>query len=197
MRFHILPVRRLRQALPAVALSALLAACSGGHDPKVSGTLSGLGTNQAVTLQNNLADTTTLTANGSFTFPNALSGGMPYNVTVYEQPQNQRCTVTNGYGDINQDGDDVDSVVVTCIDVASLGGTVTGLPAGSSVTLANDTQQLPIATNGEFLFANDLTIGASYNVTVSVQPVGATCVVANGQGVASAATAVQITVTCR
>ena len=185
------------RALPVLTLAAALAACGGRGEPKVSGTVTGLASGQSVTLQNNYTDATTVTANGRFTFPLALSGGYPYDVTVLTQPQGQSCTVTNGYGSIDQNGDSVDSVVVTCVDVGTLGGSVSGLPTGSSVTLANGAQQLVLAGNGSFVFPGSLPVGTAYGVVVAVQPAGATCVVANGQGVAVAGVAAVVTVQCR
>ena len=66
---------------------------------------------------------------------------------------------------------------------ASLGGTLSGLPGNTSVTLQNNAaNDLTVAANGSFWFAGTLASGASYAVTVLTQPVGASCSVANGSG---------------
>jgi len=65
----------------------------------------------------------------------------------------------------------------------TIGGTVSGLAGGTSVTLLNNgTDSLTINANGNFTFANTLSAGAAYNVTVSTQPISQTCTVTNGAG---------------
>ncbi|WP_233836604.1 beta-propeller fold lactonase family protein [Paraburkholderia sp. ZP32-5] len=163
----------------------------------VGGMLSGLGTGASVTLLDNGSDTKTVSANGAFTFPTALAGGASWNVTVGTQPVGETCTVNNASG--TQIGANVTAVSVACSanPTYSIGGTVSGLRAGASVALQNngaDTQA--VATNGSFVFATQLLGGASYNVTVSTQPVGETCTVTNGSNVVGAANVTSVNVTC-
>jgi hypothetical protein len=71
---------------------------------------------------------------------------------------------------------------------ATIGGTVGGLRSGASVTLQdNNGDNLAISSDQGFSFPTTLAIGATYNVTVLAQPVGETCVVANGAGIIDAA----------
>jgi hypothetical protein len=64
-----------------------------------------------------------------------------------------------------------------------IGGTVSGLGQGLSVTLLNNgSDALTLSSNGSFAFARLLDDNASYAVTVQTQPVGQTCSVANGSG---------------
>ena len=66
---------------------------------------------------------------------------------------------------------------------ASVGGTLSGLPSGNTVTLQNNSaNNLAVNANGSFSFSGTLDSGASYSVTVLTQPVSATCSVANGTG---------------
>ena len=68
----------------------------------------------------------------------------------------------------------------------TLGGTVTGLTAGQSVTLRNNGgSALTITANGSFAFSNTLFDGAGYSVTALTQ-YSKTCTVANGTGTATA-----------
>jgi hypothetical protein len=181
----------------AVALLAILvAACTGNNLTSVGGTLSGLNTGASVTLQNNGDDTLTLTANGAFHFPTVVPGGSTYSVTVLTQPAGQTCSVTDGSGTLDPQGDPVDTVVVTCTTTSSLGGTVSGLAAGTSVTLANGTTLLPVDVNGAFAFPGTLPVGTAYDVTVAVQPAGQTCVVTNGTGTIAAGGSLTVVVTC-
>lgn len=66
----------------------------------------------------------------------------------------------------------------------SVGGTVTGLAAGTSVSLAmNGGTPIQINANGGFTFSGGLASGAGYNVVVTSQPAGQTCLVNYGSGV--------------
>ncbi|MEL6868317.1 MAG: hypothetical protein AAFO81_00825 [Pseudomonadota bacterium] len=79
----------------------------------------------------------------------------------------------------------------------SIGGTASGV-AGSGLTLQNNgADSLAIAADGNFTFATEINSGASYDVTVTTQPVSPTqtCTVANGSGTATA-DVTNVTVTC-
>jgi N-acetylneuraminic acid mutarotase len=67
----------------------------------VAGTLRGLAAGKSITLSNNGADTLTLTANGSFTFPGTFGNGTPYDVAITTSPAGQACAVTEGAGLLN------------------------------------------------------------------------------------------------
>jgi hypothetical protein len=86
----------------------------------------------------------------------------------------------------------------------TVGGTLTGLPAGDTVTLQdNGSDNLTLSTNGTFTFPTALPNGQSYSVTVSrtggetsiltdiYQPV-----VANGSGTISGANVTNVAVQC-
>jgi hypothetical protein len=65
----------------------------------------------------------------------------------------------------------------------SLGGTVNGLEAGSTLVLQNNGgDNLAIGANGGFVFSASLAPGSMYEVTVSTQPAGETCTVNNASG---------------
>ncbi|MFM0608830.1 beta-propeller fold lactonase family protein [Paraburkholderia sediminicola] len=163
----------------------------------VGGTVSGLGTGASVTLLDNGADATAVSANGAFTFPTALAGGASWGVTIGTQPAGETCTVSNGSG--TQIGANVTAVTVACSPdpTYSIGGTVSGLRTGASVALQNNgADTLAVATNGSFVFATQLLGGASYNVTISTQPAGETCTVTNGSDTVSAANVTSVSVTC-
>ena len=157
----------------------------------ISGTLSGL--SGSVTLQNNGGDDLVLNANGPFTFTTQINNGSTYNVTVFAQPAGQVCTVSNGSGTVL--GANVTSIGVTCANLYTVGGNVSGLTG--SVTLQNNGgDSLVIGANGAFTFATGLLDTAAYNVTVSSQPAGQTCTITNGSGNISAANVTNVTVTC-
>lgn len=66
----------------------------------------------------------------------------------------------------------------------TIGGTVSGLPEGDSVTLQNNgaDDELTVTKNGAFEFDEMILEDRSYSVSVSKQPAAARCVVANGSG---------------
>jgi hypothetical protein len=71
---------------------------------------------------------------------------------------------------------------------ATVGGTLSGLPSGSSVTLQNNAaNDITLSGNGSFVFPNNLASNATYAVTILTQPLGATCTVGNAAGTINAA----------
>lgn len=79
----------------------------------IGGTLTNLGANKSVILQNNGGNSLTPTSNGSFTFTTALVDGASYDVTASTQPTRQTCTVTSGSGTLSSAN--VTNVAVTCV----------------------------------------------------------------------------------
>jgi hypothetical protein len=86
----------------------------------------------------------------------------------------------------------------------TIGGTVSGLPSHvfgfNGLELQdNGGAEMPVEDNGSFTFPTAVASGATYSVTVTVDPnnpIAQTCVVANGSGTATAdVTTVQITCT--
>jgi uncharacterized repeat protein (TIGR03803 family) len=80
-----------------------------------------------------------------------------------------------------------------------IGGYVTGLSTGASLTLtlqAGTQQSTLSAGNGGFQFATAVPGGTSYTVTAGTAPTGETCTVANGSSSVSAADVTDIAVSC-
>lgn len=88
--------------------------------------------------------------------------------------------------------------LTACLGTVEVGGTVTGLPNGASVTLQNNGDVLTVSADGSFTFLEPIGDGDSYNVTVQTQPVGATCTVSGGSGTASGSdtNVTSVVVTC-
>lgn len=76
----------------------------------------------------------------------------------------------------------------------TLGGTVSGLPAGAIVTIGNGSDKKIVSANGPFTMDVKLNAGASYNLDAAPSP-GYTCQIANGSGTINANVA-NATVTC-
>lgn len=78
-----------------------------------------------------------------------------------------------------------------------VGGAVSGLVSGTSVTLQlNGANDLVEAANASYLFPKSLMEGTTYTVTVKTQPIGAMCNVANGTGTVPTMDVTNVDVTC-
>ena len=88
-----------------------------------------------------------------------------------------------GGGDDNNNG----STPPPAVGVFTVGGAVSGLGAGKTVTLQNlGTDDLTVNTNGNFVFNTRMDRGVAYAVTIKAQPAGQRCTVAQGTGTATA-----------
>jgi uncharacterized protein YggU (UPF0235/DUF167 family) len=180
----------------AANVTSVAVACK-ANDYTIGGTVSGLNSGASVTLLDNGADALKVTADGKFTFTTALASGSSYKVTVSVQPTGETCTVTAGTGTVV--AANVTSVAVACeASTYTIGGTVSGLISGRSVTLLdNGTDALKVTANGTFTFTTALATGAAYKVTVSVQPSGETCAVTDGSGTVGSADVTSVAVACK
>lgn len=163
----------------------------------VGGSVSGL-QGAGLMLQNNGGDDLSVAANGNFTFPASVAGGAGYAVTVKTQPGSpeQTCTVTSGTGLMN--GAHVSNVAVTCSTKSYyVKGTVSGL--NNSLTLQNNGgTPIVVSGNAPFFFPAQVASGATYAVTVQIQPTvpPQVCAVTNGTGVMGAADVTDVVVNC-
>jgi hypothetical protein len=79
----------------------------------------------------------------------------------------------------------------------SIGGTVTGLGAGT-VVLGNGGEPLSVSADGPFQFRTDFSTGSSYTVIVRSQPSfpAKDCTVTNGTGTMGAAAVTNVAIAC-
>ncbi len=202
-------IKLLRCAFLLVVL--LLAACGGGGGYggggmppagggmltyTIGGNVTGLGSGQQVTLDNNGANQLSVAANGTFTFTTPVALNSSYAVTVGTQPAGQICTVSNGSGTGVMAN--ITNVSVTCsANTYTISGSVTGLGSGQQVTLDNNgANPLTVTANGTFIFTTPVAYNSSYAITVGTQPAGQTCTVANGSGSGVTANITNVSVTC-
>ncbi|MQA21050.1 hypothetical protein [Rugamonas rivuli] len=200
-----------------------MAGCGGGGStapaapatPKsatISGSIAGLSANSTLLLVNSNAETIAVKATTSFKFANPVAAGTPYSVTLFANPNGNDCKVANGAGTVAQDGGDISNVAVTCQPAAigllkyNVGVTVSGLAAGGSVSFADAQGNiLKASANGLSVFAQSYSPlavpGANYNVTVSFNPTGQTCTLANNAGTndttPSFTNFINVTATCK
>jgi len=152
-------------------------------DFTVGGTVNDL-EGSGLVLRNNGGDDLPIDGNGPFHFDTALPSGSRYDVKIAAQPvnPNQTCSVQNGAGTVGSGN--VTNIVVTCeTRNFSVGGKVTHLRGiGSLVIQNNGGDDLQIGAEGRFTFPTRLPGGASYNVTISRQPLFTSCEVRHGSG---------------
>ncbi|ABZ95191.1 Pentraxin-related protein [Leptospira biflexa serovar Patoc strain 'Patoc 1 (Ames)'] len=78
----------------------------------------------------------------------------------------------------------------------NIGGAVSGLLPGTSVTLTNVNDSITVSSDGNFSFPTKLSTGQSYNVSLTTNGVGLTCSIANAQGVVQNSHITNVSVTC-
>lgn len=86
-----------------------------GNGATLGGTVSGLQSGLALTLQVNGFDTVNVNANGSYTFPHQINYGGSYSVTVLSQPSGQVCSIDNPTGSIGSPNLVINNINVSCI----------------------------------------------------------------------------------
>lgn len=173
------------------------------NDFTLGGTVTGLA-GTGLSLYEDEYTAVTITGNGPFVFPLTFASGTEYQVDIGTQPTgpSQTCTLTNATGTVG--AANVTNVQVTCTtNTYSIGGTVSGYaPPEVGLQLEdNGGAALAITASGNFTFPAQVASGATYNVTVSSQPVvpagpAPTCTVANGTGTVGAANVTNVAVTC-
>ncbi len=78
-----------------------------------------------------------------------------------------------------------------------VGGTLTGLSSGTSVTLKNGSASLTLAGNGAFSFPTQEASGSTYDVTVGTEPaLPEHCSVSQGSGTVNGANVTSVNVAC-
>lgn len=158
----------------------------------IGGTASGL--DGTLVLKNNDGDDLTLTEGGAFTFASSIANGAEYAVTIAQQPAGQTCSVANGSGVLS--GSNVTNVTVQCsANAYTVGGTVSGL-SGSLVLQNNAGDDLAVTTNGSFTFSSSVADAAAFSVTISSQPNGQSCSIANAAGTINGAAVTNVNLTC-
>ena len=206
----------IRPAL-ALALAASLAACGGSDKAEftVAGSVNGLVydglvlTNAGVPLK--VAPPSTAGAAVRFAFPDKLEYGDTYAVAVTTPPAHQNCEPGVPEGGIYANNADtagrlvtIDIAIVCRINTRPIGGTITGL-TGAGLVLANGstggsytaaTPGTPPATTPITYALPEVPFNTTYGVTVSKQPAGQICTVANPTGTMGDVAITNINVTC-
>ena len=199
----------------ALILAAALAGCGGKAQFAVQGTIAGLN-NDGLVLANG-GDTVKVPAGASsFVFPQQISYGTSYNITIQTQPAHMTCALGGATGSAGQNVA-IAAQVVCNQTTHTLGGQFTGLfqykdaTSATPDTLLNRTVvllngstggQLTVSSPadstgaGDFVFGSAVADGQAYGVTILTQPVGATCALVNGTGVMHESDVSNLVLTC-
>jgi hypothetical protein len=189
-------------AILALALS--LAACGGKASFPINGTVAGL-TYGGLVITTNGMDLAIPANATAFSFPNSLSYGDVYDITVKTPAAHEDCTTIDPLTGRNTGADTAGrfttiAVTLTCvIQQHSIGGAVTGLTTdGLVLTNGSAGGTVPIAAAAtSYAFPALVPYNVSYGVTVYTQPKDAVCTVANSSGVMGDANVTNIDVTCK
>ena len=187
--------------------TAIVAGCGGTKvvSETIGVTVTGLLPGTTLTLLDNGTDSLKITSNGTSTFATPIQAGNSYIVTIdtANPPVGQNCSVVNGIGLVEEALGSVTSVTVECVPSNIIvGGTISGLNSGATVTLENNgTELLTITGNGigsqPFAFTKPATFGGSYSVVVSQQPANQNCTITPASGTITANSVPNLSVTCK
>lgn len=210
----------MRSAL-ALLLAASLASCGGGGGTSypVSGSVSGLLYGPLILTtgsQNVSVNPTGIDSTGAanvinYTFPQSLSYGDPFFVTLGANPPHQTCTVGQSAAD-SAGHQAVINVAVLCVNTPHVvSGYVNGLTADGLLLINGSTsgvidQSLAVVqANAALTAAGTVTpsftfptvyFGQTYGLQVLTQPTGQTCTITNGTGTMGDADVTNVSVNC-
>jgi uncharacterized repeat protein (TIGR03803 family) len=160
--------------LSVIPLTLLLAACGGGGG---GGSASAPANTDGGSTANNGGSTAN---NGGNT---ANNGGSTAN--------NGGNTANNGGSTANNGGN------TPVDDTYSIGGTVSGLPDGTQLSLLdNGANAQSITSNGPFTLTEKLSAGSAYSVTLGAKPTGYQCNVTGAAGTMPASNITDVAIAC-
>lgn len=160
----------------------------------IGGSISGLGASGLV-LTNGLGTVRPSSSATTFTFPFKQAANTSYSVSVSSNPEGHTCTVSNASGNVTSNS--ITNVAVSCQQTpGQLSGTVSGLTT-SGLKLTNGSEEISISNGSStFAFNTRIAVGEGYSVSVSGQPTGKTCTVANASGSMASNGVNNLQVTC-
>jgi len=186
-------------------VSSVVVTCTDNPPPaatfSIGGTVTGLtgGTLQlGLVHSGNMGTSIDVTANGPFNFdPDQVSDGDTYSVTVLGQPAGQTCSLTNGTGTATTNVTNISVNCVASTTTYTIGGTISGLTgAGLKIENGSTNAATPAAAATTFTLPNPVGNNFEYDVGISAQPAGQTCVIRKSHGVVNAANVTNVDVIC-
>lgn len=132
------------------------------------------------------------------TFPNTLSYGDEYDITIKTQPAHQTCSAYGYTHDSAGHYASIDAVVACYIQSHALSGTVSGLTAtGLQLTNGSTGGVISVAAGATAFTMPNVNYGKTYGVTVLSQPTGQICTVTKGVGEMGDVDVTDLKVTCQ
>ncbi|MGO4378969.1 hypothetical protein [Pseudoduganella sp. RAF53_2] len=193
----------------ALAAALALSACGGKASFDVSGTVTTSSgspiANSGLVLQNGDDTVSVPLGQTSFTFPNRISYGTEYNVTVKTQPAHMTCSIANPTGSAGHTA--TISVAVICSQNSyTVGGTISNLTLDglSIINGSNSSAAFSVAKGSTaFVYPESIPVGTPYGLSIFTQPkdttTGATqtCTLINGTDVMGDANRANVVITCQ
>ncbi|MDC6167896.1 lactonase family protein [Paucibacter sp. XJ19-41] len=153
----------------------------------VGGSVSGLAGGELVVALNG-SQLLSIRSDGIFAFPQKLADGTLYSVAVHAHPAlpAQTCSITSDLARGQVSGADSRQALIQCgVNHYGIGGTVIGLKGQGLALQLNGTTTLPLASDGDFRFPDQLPSGSTYQVQVKSQPQSPAQTCSLGSGTAS------------
>jgi hypothetical protein len=195
------------QVIGAALLAAALVGCGGKADFVIAGSIAGLTTPNLVLVNNNGEELKVPNGATSFSFPNSISYGTEYNVTIKTQPDHMTCSVAGGRGSAGH----TTTIAISILcqqnqytvggSVASIAKDLTSGPlSADNLVLVNGSSsgQIAIAKGAtSFTIPGTIPVGTAYGLSVFTQPAGQECTITNGSGVVGDANRSDVVVSCK
>jgi hypothetical protein len=163
----------------------------------VGGAVEGVNGSDGVDLRLNGSEVITRSSDAAYAFSTELNDGATYTVDIVREPTGRDCTISNASATIA--AADVLNVDVSCAPSAmySVGGNVSGLDVGQSVTLQlNGAETKIISASGAFEFDTLFADGTAYVVQVIATSPSVECSLTNGSDEIEGADVTNIVVGC-
>jgi len=194
------------QVIGAALLATALAGCGGKADFAITGSITGL-SNPNLVLVNNGEELKVASGATSFSFPNSISYGTEYNVTIKTQPDHMTCSVVGGHGSAGH----TTTIAIGIIcqqNQYTVGGSVASIAkdntsgplSADNLVLVNGSSsgQIAIAKGASsFTIPGTIPVGTAYGLSVFSQPTGQECTITNGSGVVGDANRTDVVVSCK
>lgn len=140
----------------------------------IGGSVTGL-TGSGLVLVDTLGDSTSVSANGTFSFQSPMSSGSPASIRVAKQPTGQLCSVAPSAPAVIS-GANISDIAVQCVPGYTLSGTLKGLASSASIVLDDNAgDQLTVSASGTFTFPSAYLTGAPWTVSIAANPQGQSC----------------------
>ncbi|MBU0483700.1 MAG: S8 family serine peptidase [Proteobacteria bacterium] len=120
----------------------------------IGGTVSGLA--GTMTIQNNSANTMSISSNGPYSFPILMTAGEIYNISVLSSPPGHTCSVSNGSGIISGNVANINITCFSSLVPVSLSGTVSSAAGIQIDSDINDPSTSDETSNNTFATAQSI-----------------------------------------